>query len=134
MAAIAATSYATPTAQAWQGRARLDQVRREADQAEANARQLRAQADQAEQQAQQGQNKVRSVSAQLAQQDSTYNTQLRRQLSSTELRQVQGLLTPVTAVSGQAASFPKLAPTLPPKPWADVNQRPSSGRLVNLTV
>lgn len=133
MVAIAATSYATPSAQAWAGRARLDQVRREADQAEATARQLRAQADQAEQQAQNGQDKVRAVSAQVAQADSTYSAQLRKQASSAESRQVQGLLNPQTAVTSKAATFKDYAPTLPAKPWADINQRPGSGRFVNLT-
>jgi multidrug resistance efflux pump len=74
MAAIAATSYATPSANTWAVRARLDQARRDADQAQARARQLRAQADQAEQQAQNGRARARSISAELAQADSTYGT------------------------------------------------------------
>lgn len=130
---IAATSYATPSAQAWAGRARLNQARQEADQAEARARQLRTQADQAEQQAQQGQNTVRTLSAQVAQQDSTYSAQLRKQASSEQTRQVQSLLNPVTAVTGTSAPLPNDAPSLPFQPWSTANQRATSGRLLNVS-
>jgi chromosome segregation ATPase len=136
LTAIAATNYATPSAQAAFGRARLEQVRREADQAEANARQLREQAERAEQDAQQSQGKVRTASAQLAQAaqaDSTYSTQLRRQASATASRQVQSLLNPTTAVTGNAWAFTDLSPRLSAKPWSDVNQRSTQGRVVNLT-
>lgn len=72
MVAIAATSYATPSAQAWQSRHRLQQARREADQAESDARQLRQQADQAAQQAQQSQTRVGALTAQAAREAGTY--------------------------------------------------------------
>jgi hypothetical protein len=45
MGAITATNSATPSLSAMLGRARLEQARREADQAEATAQELRAQAD-----------------------------------------------------------------------------------------
>ena len=92
MAAIAATSYATPSSQAWAGRARLDQARRQAEQAEAKASALRVQANQAEQEAQKDQQKVRAIGAQVAQADSTYSSQLRQQSAARGSRQVQGLL------------------------------------------
>ncbi len=72
MVAITATTSATPSVQASLGRARLAQARREAEQAEANARDLRAQADDAEQQAQNSQEKVRKISSQNRQEDTTY--------------------------------------------------------------
>jgi hypothetical protein len=72
MVAITATNSATPSIQASLGRARLDQARREADQAEANARDLRGQADIAEQQAQQGQDNVRKIGARIQQEEPTY--------------------------------------------------------------
>ena len=71
--AITATNSATPSVQAYVGRARLEQARRQADQAEANARDLRAQADDAEQQAQQSQNNVRKISASIQNEDTTYS-------------------------------------------------------------
>jgi chromosome segregation ATPase len=136
MAAIAATSYATPSAQPWQGQARLEQARRQADQAEANAKQLRDQANQAEQEAQKGQQNVRSVSAQVAQQaqaDSTYGAQLRQQAVAGQSRQLQRIL--------GAATAPATPSSPPPNPvkagstaWTEAAQPPSSGRLLNLLV
>ena len=74
MVAIAATNSSTPALQAALGRARLEQAKREASQAEDNARQLRAQADDAEREARQGQAKVREVSADNRRQESTYRS------------------------------------------------------------
>ena len=105
MVAITATSYATPPSQAWQGRARLEQVRREADRAEANARQLRAQADQAEQEVGKDNDRVRAVSAQVAQSDSTYSSSLRQQMASRQARQTQGALVPVATVAANGFAF-----------------------------
>jgi septal ring factor EnvC (AmiA/AmiB activator) len=104
IAALAATSYSTPSNQVWNSRARLDQARREADQAEANAKQLRTQADQAERDAQQSQTRVRAASAQVdqvAQSNTTYSAPLRQQPGA-----------------------------LNPRP---LNQPSTSGRLVDLT-
>lgn len=72
MVAITATNSATPSLQRSLGSARLEQARREADQAEANAKDLRAQADEAQQQAQKSQDKVRSVAARNLEDASTY--------------------------------------------------------------
>jgi Skp family chaperone for outer membrane proteins len=72
MVAITATNSATSSIQASLGRARLEQARSEADQAEANARDLRAQADAAEQQAQQSQQNVRKVASRVQQEEATY--------------------------------------------------------------
>jgi type IV secretory pathway VirJ component len=73
MVAITATNSATPSIQTGLGRARLEQARREADQAEANARDLRTQADNAEQQAQSSQENVRKVAAGNQRAESTYS-------------------------------------------------------------
>lgn len=134
MVAIASTSYATPSAQAWQGRARLDQARRQADQAEANARQLRSQADLAEQEAQNGQQNVRSVSAQVAQADSTYSAQLNRQAAAATAQKVQAALAPVSAVASNQFSFPANPLTSKGSPWQAANLRASSGRIIDLSV
>ncbi|WPC68368.1 hypothetical protein SBP18_07645 [Rhodoferax ferrireducens] len=72
MAAISATNSATPSLQSVLGRARVEQARREADQAEARAQTLRQQADQAESDAQQSQGRWRDLSQRNQQVDPTY--------------------------------------------------------------
>jgi type II secretory pathway component HofQ len=72
MATIAATSSATPSLQSVLNQSRVEQARREADQAEAKAQTLRSEADTQERIAQEGQDKVRSLTAQGRQQDATY--------------------------------------------------------------
>lgn len=134
MAAITATSYATPSVQAWQGRARLNQIRQQADEAEANARQLRTQADQADQESQSDQAQVRSVSAQVAQADSTYSAQLLSQTAASQAKQVQSFLRPALTSApvpfNPTGSVVKAGKT----PWSGVNLGSSSGRFVNLSV
>jgi len=72
MVAISATNSATPSLQSVQGISRVEQARREADQAEANAQTLRQQADQAESEAQQSQGRLRDLSQRSQQVDPTY--------------------------------------------------------------
>lgn len=72
MAAITATNSATLSMQAMLGRARLQQARQEADQAQTRAQDLRQQANIAEQEVQKSQERVRTVSAQNRQSPSTY--------------------------------------------------------------
>lgn len=134
MVAIAATSYATPPSQVWQGRSRLEQARRDADQAEANARQLRTEADQAEQEAQQSQSRVGSVGAQVAQAENTYSVQLRKQMASAAASQTGAALAsasepvanPLTATAGAQA--------VASEAWSKTSQAPSRGRFVNQSV
>jgi TolA-binding protein len=134
MVAITATSYATPSAQAYQSQARLEQARREADQAESYAKQLRAQADDAEQQAQTEQGKVTTLSAQVAQTDSTYTRQKSNTATAAAVTQAQDVLVPVASVANNKFSFP----ANPLKSYASstaigqlLGQR--SGRFVNVT-
>jgi hypothetical protein len=77
MVAIAATNSATPSLQAALNQSRLEQARRDADQAEANAQQLRKRADEAEQDSEKNQQNVRELTARGRQLDSTYTTALR---------------------------------------------------------
>jgi hypothetical protein len=133
MVAITATSYATPSAQAWQGRARVEQARRQADQAETHARQLRSQAEQAEQEAVQGKARVSAVSAQVAQADSTYSAQLQRQVAGSALRQTQAVLAPVAAAADNQFGFPTNPLLTRSSGWSEILQNKSSGRLVNLS-
>lgn len=133
MVAITATNYATPSPQAMLSRARLEQARSEADQAEANAKQLREQADQAEQQAQQGQAKVGALSDQVAQADSTYSSQLRKKVAVAESKQVQQFLAPVAEVASNNFSFPSNPLKSAANVWASANQKIFSGQLVDQT-
>ena len=134
MVAITATSYATPPTQAWQGQARLDQARREAAQAQTRARQLRSQANQAEQDEQNSQTRVSTLSAQVAQTDSTYSAQLQQQVASSAARQTQAVLAPVSTVASNQFRFPANPLASGGKAWLSALQGQSGGRLVNLSV
>ncbi len=135
MVAITATTYATPSNPSWTIKARLQQARQEADQAETNAQQLRTEADQAEQAAQQGQSKVGALTTQAAQADSTYTAQLRSKVASTQAKQVQTVLAPVATVAANQFNFPDnpLRRTNA-SVWSLANQGGTSGRFVNLSV
>ena len=134
MVAISAISYATPPSQAWQGQAKVAQARREADQAETRATQLRSQANQAEQDAQKNQTRVRALTAQVAQTDSTYRTQLQQKISSSAAQQTQSLLAPVATVANNQFSFPANPLKAGNNVWSIILQGKSSGRIVNLSV
>jgi len=134
MVAITATNYATPPTQAWQGRARVEQARREAERAEANARQLRGQAEQAEQDADKGQARVSSLRAQVAQTDNTYSAQLQREMAGKSARQTQAAMAPVATVAGNRFDFPANPLQSRNQAWAANTQGQSSGRLLDLSV
>jgi hypothetical protein len=85
MVAITATNSATPSLQASLNQSRLEQARRDADQAEANAQQLRKRADEAEQDSEKNQQNVRELAARGRQLDSTYTTDLRARRTSIPL-------------------------------------------------
>ncbi len=75
MAALAATSSATPSLQSALIRNRLDAARREAAQAESTVHELRSQADAAEADLQTRRDKVLSLTNQSSQTDPTYRPQ-----------------------------------------------------------
>lgn len=77
MAALAATSSATPSLQSALMLGRLQVARREAQQAESNVQELRAQVDAAVVEYDQRQQQVRTLSDQSAQSDATYESQVR---------------------------------------------------------
>jgi uncharacterized protein (DUF3084 family) len=133
MVAITATSYATPSTQAWQSRARLEQARKEADQAESQAKQLRTEADQAENEAQKNQSRVTTLANQVAQADSTYASQLRKRASMADSKKVQEFLAPVVAASDNRFSFPNNPLQPSSKLWSTLSQNPVSGRFVDQT-
>jgi hypothetical protein len=134
MVAITATSYATPPSQAWQGRARVEQAKREAEQAESRARVLRGQATQAEQDAEKGQARVSALSAQVARTDSTYSAQLQRSVAGSAAKQTQAVLAPVGKAAGNQFGFPTNPLPSGASGWAEMLQGKTSGRLLNLSV
>jgi F0F1-type ATP synthase membrane subunit b/b' len=145
MVAITATNASTPLKPVVSSRSRLEQARRQADQAEANARQLRALADQAEQELDQTQSKVSSLSAQVAQEsrasqaaqvspaDSTYTAQVKSG-ASLQNKQVQDFLARVATVALNQFSSPEnpLKSGASSAPVLNV-QGQSTGRIVNLS-
>lgn len=110
MGAITATTYDTPSPQASLGRARLEQARREADQAEAFARQMRSAAEQAEVEAQKGQEKVTTLSAQVVPSDGTYTSQVKKKMAPAEsstAQTAQTTLASISTVASNGFSFPE---------------------------
>lgn len=77
MVAITATNSATPSLQSVLVKTRLDQARREANQAEANAQELQVQADAAENDARQSRSTLSDLSQRSQQADPTYQTQIK---------------------------------------------------------
>jgi len=117
MVALTAVSYETPSPEVSLGRARLEQARREADQAEAYARQMRATADQAEVDASKGADKVSALSNQVAQSqsqaqtrpqtDATYTSQLKKKLEAPSSPATQDALASLSTVARNGFSFPR---------------------------
>lgn len=132
MVAINATNSTTPSIQASLGRARVEQARRQADQAEATARDLRAQADEAEQQANSSQDNLRKVTARVQQEEVTYK---RAANSTPEVPlKVQKLIEQMyTATSGaRAQSGNPLKTNVNAAPVVN-NQGQATGRIVNIS-
>ena len=133
MVAITATNSATPSLQVTLGRARLEQARREADQAEANARDLRAQADDAEQQAQRSQDNVRKVSARTQQEEATYAQPRENSTSEVPLK-IQKLIEQMYSATSEkrAQSGNPLKANVHAAPIVNV-QGQATGRIVNVS-
>jgi hypothetical protein len=136
MSAISATSSATPAApsvQASAGKARLEQARREADQAEAFAQTLRAQADAAETEAQRSHDKVSQLSAQLPT-DPTYKSRLQVAQPEVAPRTQEFLVGLYSATSASRAASGN-ALKLNANARAVINtQGQATGRILNLSV
>lgn len=133
MVAITATNSATPSTQASLGRARLAQVRRQAEQAEANARDLRAQADDAERQAQDSQQSVRQVASQNQREETTYSPPRASSTNEVPLK-VQKLIEQMYSASSEkrAESGNVLKTDVFAAPVINV-QGQATGRIVNLS-
>lgn len=133
MVAITATNSTTPSIQASLGRARLEQARREADQAEANAKDLRAQADEAERQAQSSQENVRKVAARNQREESTYSAPRASSTSEVPLK-VQKLIEQMYTASSEqrALSGNPLKTNAHAAPVVNI-QGQATGRIVNVS-
>lgn len=136
MAALAATSSATPSLSSSLIRNRLDAARRESDQAQANVQNLRAQVDAAESESQKTQDKVRSLTGQASQAnqtDPTYKSPVQLGQSAVPVKTQELLfgLYDATSIRRQAAgnslkNNPDAAPV--------VNARgQATGRIVNMS-
>jgi hypothetical protein len=143
MVAITATNASTPLKPVTPSRSRLEQARRQADQAETNARQLRALADQAEQDLQSSQARVSTLSAQVSQEtraaqsvetDSTYTAQVKPGASPRD-KQIQDFLVRTATVALNKFSFPEnpLKSGVNSAPVLNT-QGQNTGRIVNLSV
>ena len=133
MVAITATNSATTSLQSVLNRSRLEQARRQADQAEAEARDLRSQADQAEQVAQRGQQKVRSLSSEIARAAATYSPRV--QGAQTEVpEQTRDLLVRLyKATSQKFADGGNPLKTDKNAPPVVNTQGQATGRILNIT-
>lgn len=133
MVAITATSSATPTLQSTLNRARVDQARREAEQAESNAQSLRAQANEEERKAQDGQNKVRELTAQSRTTDATYTASVKGARSEVPA-QTQDFLERLYKAASQkfADGGNALKTNADAKPVVN-SQGQSTGRIVNVS-
>lgn len=136
MAALAATSSATPSLSSSLIRNRLDAARRVADQAQANVQSLRAQVDSAETDAQKTQEKVRNLTdqaSQASQTDPTYKARVKTEQPAVPVKTQELLfgLYDATSAKRQATgnglkSNPDAAPV--------VNaQGQATGRIVNMS-
>lgn len=133
MVAIVATNSATRSLTATVVQSRLEQARREADQAEANAQSLRSQADAAELEAQRQDNTVRKLSDQSKQGDSTYTNQVRPPRTEVPPTTQDFLLRMYNATSSKfAASGNALKSNEQAAPVVN-SQGQSTGRILNLS-
>lgn len=135
MVAITATNSSTPSIQAALGRTKLQQARREADQAESNAQNLRKQADAAEQEAQKSQANVRTLSARTQQETATTYAAPRVNGSTTEVPvKTQDFLVGLYTATSQkrADSGNALKSDVHAAPVINI-QGQSTGRIVNIS-
>ncbi|OGB30770.1 MAG: hypothetical protein A3F78_02360 [Burkholderiales bacterium RIFCSPLOWO2_12_FULL_61_40] len=133
MVAITATNSATPSPQAALGRARVEQARREADQAEANAQSLRSRADAAELEAQNSQERAREVAQRNRQSDPTYTPQLNASKSEVPQKTQEFLVNLYSASEQKFAASGNPLKTYPNAAPVRNTQGQATGRIVNLS-
>jgi uncharacterized protein (UPF0333 family) len=134
MVAITATNNATPSLQLALSQARLDQARRDADQAEANAKNLRTQADQAEQESQSRQNDVQSLTRQTSQVQSTYSASTTNTPSAVPVETQEFLVRLYSATSQKFADSGNALKSSPNAASVLNTQGQTTGRILNIAV
>lgn len=132
MASITATNSATISLQSVLNRSRLEQARRQVDQAEAEARDLRTQANQAEQDAQQGQQKVRSISSEIAKTAPTYTPKVQGAAPEVPEQTQDFLVRLYKATSQKFADSGNALKTDEDAPPVVNSQGQSTGRILNI--
>lgn len=131
--AISATNSATPSIQSTLSRARLEQAKREAENAENKVESLQQQTDQAEQEVQSKKNAVQALTARNTLEDTTYISQLKASTSSVAPATQDFLLRMYSATSAKfAASGNALRASLNARPFVNTLGQPT-GRIVDLT-
>lgn len=131
--AISATTSATPSLQATLSKARLEQAKREAENAETKVEALQQQTEQAEQEVQIKRENVQTLSTRSALEDTTYIGQLRAARSAVAPATQDFLVRMYTATSAKfAASGNALKSSLSARPFINTLGQPT-GRIVNLT-
>ena len=133
MVAITATNSATTSLQSVLNRSRLEQARRQADQAEADARELRSEADQAEQDAQQGQQKVRFISSEIAKEAATYSPRVQGSQAEVPTQTQDFLVRLYEATSQKFADSGNALKTDKNAPPVVNTQGQATGRILNIT-
>lgn len=133
MVAITATSSATPSPAVALGKARLEQARREADQAEATAQNLRSQADAAEIDAQKSQETVRELATRNRQSDATYASQLNSHKSEVPQKTQEFLVDMYSAASAKFAATGNALKANPTAAPVVNTQGHATGRIVNVS-
>jgi hypothetical protein len=133
MVAITATNSTTQSVQASLGRARLEQARREADQAEATASDLRSQADEAERQAQDSQGNVQKLAASNQHVESTYSAPRSSSVAEVPLK-VQNLIEQMYSATSEkrAKNGNPLKADANAAPVVNI-QGQATGRIVNVS-
>jgi multidrug resistance efflux pump len=134
MVAIAATNSTTPSLQLALSQARLEQARKDADQAEANAKTLRTQADQAEQESQNRQNDVQSLTNQASQAQSVYSSSIKSTQSAVPVETQEFLVRLYSATSQKFADSGNALKSAPNAPSVLNAQGQPTGRILNIAV
>jgi regulator of protease activity HflC (stomatin/prohibitin superfamily) len=134
MVAITATNSTTQSLQIALGQARLEQARKDADEAEANAKTLRIQADQAEQESENKQNTFQSLTNQTAQAQATYRASTANTASAVPVATQEFLVRLYNATSQQFAAGGNALKSTPNTPSVLNMQGQTTGRILNLSV
>lgn len=131
--AIGATNSATPSIQSTLNRARLEQAKREAENAESKVETLQQQSEQAEQELQTRQTAVQALTSRKTQEDTTYIGQLRAAKALVAPATQDFLVRMYSATSAKfAASGNALRDNLNARPFINTLGQ-STGRIVDLT-